>query len=349
LGIGEKLHSSPDGTLWLITDRGVAKLENGSWNVYLSNYKGQVAGIDAAGRVWVVSEDTSQISAWDGISWTVYGAKEGWTPIASAWYDYVSGGQSDALGRIWFGTAQDVRVFDGASWIVIRPEDMGMGLPVYDDLGEEFNVSILSSGAVWVLECDWGGPGPIGGRGARWFDGSTWHGADSPVASGCATAIAEDDTGHVWLGVEEILWRYDPASDTWAEFTPPEPPTEWGRFGWINHVALDPAGDPWVGIVICGGASCYGNIALYHIHDGTWIQVGAPSDFGGLAWGPFFDVRGTLWLFWDDGIFRVVGDTLEPMASHYSPSAIVDGSGQVWFLFWHGEPGLWTIDVGGTN
>jgi hypothetical protein len=345
LGNSRELHTSPDGTLWLITEQSVARLLDDTWSVYLSDYAGHVAGIDATGRVWVISEDNSQISAWDGGSWTVYGAEEGWTPLADTWYHYASGGQSDAMGRLWFGTSQDVRVFDGERWTVIPPEGMGMGPPMNEWLGGEFKVSILNSGAVWVLECDWGGPGPFGGRGARWFDGTTWHGADSPVASGCATVITEDDAGRVWMGVEENVWRYDPASGAWAKFAPPEPPIE-GRFGFLEHLAVDSSGDPWPMIVICGGASCYGKIALYHVHDGVWTQIGDVAEYD-IQWGPIFDADGTPWVFWDDGsVYRIVQDTPELMSSLYARSAVVDGSGRVWFLAWYdGRAWLWMLDL----
>jgi len=347
----ESLRSAPDGGLWAITEQGVARLVDGSWSLYLSEYTGQLAGIDGSDRVWVVSEDGSEISAWDGApsgdgdAWTTYGADAGWTPLAESWYSYASGGQSDGLGRLWFGTSQDVRVFDGERWIVIPPGGMGMGPPMDEGLGEEFKVSVLSSGAVWVMECDWGGPGPFGGRGARWFDGS-WHGADAPVASGCATVIAEDDAGRVWMGVEESVWRYDPASSAWTEFAPPEPPID-GRFGFLDHLTVDPSGDPWPMIVICGGASCYGKIALYHVHDGVWTQIGDVAEYDGVQWGPIFAADGTPWVFWDDGsVYRIVEDTPELMSSLYARSAVVDGSGQVWFLAWHnGQDWLWRLDI----
>jgi hypothetical protein len=356
LGNGRELHASPDGMLWLITEKGVARLVDGAWNVYLSDYTGKLAGIDGSGRVWVVSEDGSEISAWDGApspdgapsgdggDWTTYGADAGWTPLVESWYYYASGGQSDALGRLWFGTSQDVRVFDGERWIVITPADMGMGPPTRDGLEIVFGVTVLESGAVWVRECEWGGPGPFGGRGVRWFDGATWHGADSPVASGCATEIAEDEAGNVWMGVEENLWRYDPASGAWTEFTPPEPPIE-GRFGFLDNLAVDPSGDPWPMIVICGGASCYGNIALYHVHGGVWNQVGDVEDYD-LQWGPVFDADGTPWVIWDGDVCRIVEDTLELMAPLYARSAITDNSDRIWFLAWYGgQDWLWTIDA----
>jgi hypothetical protein len=354
----EELRGAPDGGLWAITAEGIARLADTSWSLYLSDYTGKLAGIDASGRIWVISEDASEISAWDGNSWTTYGADAGWTPLTESWYYYVSGGQSDALGRLWFATFQDVRVFDGERWIVFSPADMGMGPPVHEELDIVFGVAILESGAVWVRECEWGGPGPFGGRGVRWFDGSTvdilsalttggsaWHGADSPVASGCATAIAEDDAGHVWAGVEKNLWRYDPASGAWTEFAPPESPVEGMRFGFIDHLEVDPSGDLWPMIVLCGGASCYGSIALYRVHNAVWIQIGEVAEFEGAEWGPIFDADGTAWVFWSGGVYRIVEGTPELMASLYARSVVVDDSGQVWFLAWHeGQEWLWTLD-----
>jgi hypothetical protein len=346
----EAVRSAPGGGLWAITEEGIAKLEDGTWNLYLSDYTGELAGIDDAGRIWVLSEDGSEISAWDGApsgdggSWTIYGADEGWVPLAEAWYTYASGGRSDALGRLWFVTSQDVRVFDGERWIVISPADMGMGPPRDEGLVIMFDVTILESGAVWVTECEWGGPGPFGGRGVRWFDGTTWHGADSPVAFGCAKEIAEDDAGRVWVGVEENLWRYDPVSGTWTEFAPPEPPIT-GRFGFFESLGVDPSGDPWAMTVICSGASCYGSIALYRIHDGAWTQIGEVAEYE-AQWGPIFEADGTPWVFWSGGVYRIVGNTPEMMASLYTRSVIVDDSGHVWFLAWHnGQDWLWILDI----
>jgi hypothetical protein len=365
----EWLRSSPDGGVWAITEEGIARLEDGSWSLYLSEYPGRLAGIDGSGRVWVLGEDGSEISAWDGApspdgapsgdgdAWTTYGADAGWTPLAESWHYYASGGQSDALGRLWFATSQDVRVFDGERWSVITPADLGMGPPLDEELDVVFSIAILESGAVWVGDCEWGGPGPFGGRGVRWFDGSTadipsaltaggsaWHGADSPVASGCATEIVEDGDGNVWLGVEENVWRYDPASGAWTEFAPPEPPIG-GRFGFLSNLVVDPSGDPWPMIVICGGASCYGSIALYHIHDGAWTQIGDVAEYD-LQWGPIFEADGTPWIFWNEGVYRIIEDTPELMAPLYARSIVADGSGKVWFLAWYeGQDWLWTLDI----
>jgi hypothetical protein len=146
------------------------------------------------------------------------------------------------------------------------------------------------------------------------------------------------------LGVEENLWRYDPSSGAWTEFTPPEPPTDWGRFGFVENLALDPAGDPWPMVVICGGAGCHGGIALYHVHDGVWTQVGDVAEYGPYL-EPIFDADGTPWIFWGESVYRVVEDTPELVALLPARSVVADASGRMWFLMWYGgQNWLWTLD-----
>lgn len=161
-----RFHSSMDGALWLVTEDGLARGAYEDWSVYLSDYIGQVVGIDADGRIWVVSEGTSSISAWEGTSQTVYTSDRGWTPVADDWYRQVGWGQVDGMGRFWFSTYQDVRVFEDGRWRVFTTNDMGMGPAEFEDLIPEFNVTMMKdTGNVWVGECNWGGPGPFGGMG----------------------------------------------------------------------------------------------------------------------------------------------------------------------------------------
>lgn len=349
----QRLHTSPDGALWLITDQSIAKLVDETWSIFLTDFTGELMGIDDQ-RVWIVSADTSEISAWDGVSWTDYGANTGWTPIppTDGWYGYVEWGQDDGLGRFWLATSQDVRLFDGKRWTVFTPEDMGMGA-VNDEIPWATFVLKVSKGTgdVWVGACYWGGPGPFGGQGVRWFDGQTWHGADSPVSSGCATVIEEDDLGNIWLGVDDTLWRYIPDSGNWTQFTPPESPVEWTRFGFAHAIALDPSADPWPAMVLCG-ASCYGKIALYHIHDGVWTHTGAALEYYGVEPPHQFvtDAAGQLWLFWAGGIYQIPGDMAESVIDLYIKSVTVDAAGQVWLVAWDaGRDFLGVINTGTGN
>jgi ligand-binding sensor domain-containing protein len=343
----QRLHAAPDGDLWMITDQGAAERTDETWRVRLadSDSRGQIVGIDAAGRVWAASEDTTQIAAWDGAAWITYGADVGWSPVVTeeTWYRAVDWGQSDRRGRFWLSTSEDVRAFDGQRWTVYSPEDMGMGPPEREELLHDFHVTILeNTEQVWVGVCEWAGVGPAGGRGVRWFDGQAWHGADSPVASGCAMVVEEDDQGHVWMGVEENLWRYDPVSGDWARFTPPEnlPGEGWRRYGAVTDIALDAAGDPWVTMLLCGGAGCEDE-ALYHVRDEVWTQVGEV----GLYTGPLIEVDSTPWLF-GGGIYRVEGAAFRMVVPLLVQSAAVDGAGQVWFVaqYQHRDT-LWILDA----
>ncbi len=341
-GTLEHLHASPDGALWLVTDRGVARLKDNTRTVYLAEYQGMFAGIDVAGRVWVANQDTSRMSAWDGASWTTWAADAGWTPVAAGDGLSVNGGQGDKSGRIWFTTSRDVRVFDGKRWTVFTPKDMGMDkLP--EDLMHEFRLTILKdSSQVWVTECDVSGPGPSGGQGARWFDGRAWRGADSPAASGCALDNTQDRFGRVWLGVEENVWRYDPASEKWTRFALTGKVPFGRRRYVVSGIVLDPSGDPWAWLWLCGGASC-DEWALYHIRNGVWIQVTQAPYF---VPGPLiFDATGTPWLF-GEGVARVAGDVLEPMAYFYAGHVTVDAAGRIWFVAkYQGRDVLWTLDA----
>jgi hypothetical protein len=340
------LQSTSDDTLWLITDQGVARLVDSTWTPYLTDFAGEVAGIDSTGRVWVVSDDTSQIAAWDGTSWTTYGAEAGWTALPDDGFRYVRGGQQDALGQLWFAASHEVRAFKQDRWTTYTLADMGMDPGETEDRATDFKITVARNGTIWIGECDWGGPGPLGGRGARWFDGQTWRGAQSPAASGCVIDITEDQAGHIWLGIDDRLWRYDPATDVWTDFPTDEPFLTEAHHTHISSVKVGPDDDPWPVVMLCGGASCYGNDVLYHIHDGVWTQVGAVGEFlGNESYGPFFDSQGNVWLQWEDALYQIVGDEPElvsPLAVRYGA---FDAMGRLWIVAWsEGRATLWVLD-----
>ncbi len=340
----QRLYPSSDGALWLITDEVAAKWMDTNWSFYLSDYSGTLVGIDQSERVWVVSEDTTEISAWDGETWTIYATKTGWKTFPD-WFGLDAWVQFDELGRFWLNTSQDVRLFDGTRWTVFGPQDMDMDPPSYEDVRSSFEITILdSTGEIWVGECDWAGPGPIGGQGARWYDGQTWHGTDSPVASGCVTAIEEDRLGRIWIGVEDTLWRYDPSKTAWVSFTPPEPPPMEPRYGYITDLVLDPDGEPWLNFTLCGGASCSSKTIAFHLHDGVWNPVIESDEFGLQKF--ILDAEGTLWLFWDASVYRIEEGELEFMAELFPQQVTVDANGRVWFVArYEGQSALWTIET----
>jgi hypothetical protein len=346
-GTVEALQAAPDGGLWLVTEQGVARRTAGDWSVYLTDVTGDIVGIDAAGRVWVIGQDAEEIAAWNGATWTTYGADAGWVPFERGWYPGGNWGTSDGQGRFWLPTSEDVRVFEDGRWTVFTPEAMGMGEVAPEELVATFTIEVVErTGTVWVGTCDWGGPGPFGGQGVRWYDGATWHGADAPVASGCTVALEEDGVGGMWVGLDARLWHVAPDTGRWTELAPPEPPIEWTRFGFVHAIAVDPSGDPWPAMVLCG-ASCYGKIVTYHVSpDGAWTQIGEVQEYGGLS--PYRLVPGApdeAWLLSDFGVYRIVGDTPELMATLYIRAVAVDTAGRPWFVAWHqGRDALWTVN-----
>lgn len=336
------LYATVDGALWLVTDRGVANLVDATWNVYSADFAGKLVSVDEVGRVWVLNEDASEISAWDGETWAVFDQDAGWIPLVD-WFINVNWGEVDGSGRLWLTTSQDVRVFDGERWEVYIPEDMGMGPPEFDDLVSDFVVNVLEeSDEVWVGECDWGGPGPFGGRGVRWFDGETWQGANSPVASGCVTVIEEDSSGLVWVSLEGDLWRYTPTSGNWTRFSPPEP-EDANRYGFATAITLDAVGDPWPIMAPCGGASCFIGVVSFHVNNGVWTQIAGREEYGPQR--VVFGEDSTPWLFIDVGVYRVVEDVPRLASELFVQHLAVDAQGKVWVVAWHDDiEYLWVLE-----
>jgi hypothetical protein len=333
LGEVTELRADPDGTLWVFATYGYALLRDGHWTVQPSE-RGQILiGVDNTRRMWFfIEEDGSKIYAWgDGPKYTL--ADVGWLPVLNPAGLEGRGVLTDANGWVWLVTDRDVRAFDGAEWMVFSPADMDMTPPPDADIATLFTLELLGEpGQIWVGECDSGGPGPVGGAGARWFDGRAWQGTDSPVASGCVTAIQEDSLGRVWVGVDADLWRYAPAIDDWTRFAPPQPP-EGHHFRCVTEIALDPAGEPWPLFPVCDGASCGGGKVRYRLQDGAWTQIGGISH--AVPETLVFDGAGTPWLV-GGGVYRVEANRqVEPPVALLAVQAVtVDADGRVWVAGW---------------
>lgn len=325
-----RFHAACDGTPWLATNQSIAELSDGNWIIRLDEPDGMVVGIDNDGRVWVVNEDYTEISAWDGDGWTVYGAEQGWLPwiFAPAGQEW---GQCDRAGQFWL-TAQDVRVFDGERWTIVTPEAMGMGEFVSEPYDRNFSLNILkSTGAVWIGECDW--YGGSGGQGVRWFDGATWRGAGSP--QGCVVEIEEDPAGNVWLGVDEMVWRYAPDSGDWTvSFAPPkEPPFDSHHYGGaLSAIAADPFGRLWLAEMLCGGGGGCQPSALYHVRGDEWtLMPGGEPGYYIPDLHTLIDTAGTVWLF-GDFVYRLTENDIELVAPLIPSSVTLDDTGRIWFI-----------------
>lgn len=335
------LYASDDGAVWLVSDQGFARLEDGNWDTHLLELAGQLVWVDEVGRVWAVNEEANEISRWEGGEWRTYGKAEGWQPIWD-WFARVGSRETDSSGNLWVSTSQDVRVYDGEAWNIYTPEEMMMLPPEYEDMATELALQVLENDEVWVGSCFWGGPGPFGGAGVRWYDGETWQGADSPVAEGCVTKIEEDDQGLVWVALEDELWRYTPETGNWSQFQSPEP-AEAQRYGFATEMVVDPEGDVWIILAECGGASCFGATVPYRVHDGAWERFAQRDDSGMQR--SLLAAGGSLWIFWEPGISRIEAGEPTLVAELNTTHYAVDSDGRLWIVTgMEAEQVLWMAD-----
>ena len=348
------LQPLPGGSLRLITRTEYMTYRDGQWETQSMNEEQTLVGVDADGRAWIFGATGDTIYHRDAEGEPVP-ADAGWMPITDPHALQGRGVVSDAQGQVWLATEQDVRVFDGERWTIFTREAMGMPPAEWEDLLTEFTLTYVESQRqMWVGSCDWGGPGPFGGGGARWFDGQAWHGAESPMADGCVTAIAADAEGNVWVGMDHgLVYLFDQTSGAWHEFPLPEP--EAYRQGYPAALSLGPDGSPWLLSALCGGASCDATRALYHLQDDAWTEVSGLRDYpeGLIYQGPalpvLFDEAGTPWFFFGMMALRIADDRLEqpPAAELNVWDAAVDEAGQIWAIANAKDdtPALWVLQV----
>jgi hypothetical protein len=341
-----QLNPFPFGDFGIVTDQAVAMFHGTNWLWYLPEIEGDMVGQDKDQRVWVVSGDGSEITAWDGTTWIAYGSESGWLPI----HDYHEGsiGQdliTDATGNIWLTTDHDVRTFNGDAWRVFTSEEMNMDSPESEDVLRQFSLhSLQTRNEIWVASCDWLGPGPIGGAGLRRFDGQMWHDDITPPTPGCILEIAEDDQGKVWVGVDQNLWRYNPITANWTSYAPPLFSDD-GRLGYITDMTNDDQGRLWTEFAICGGASCFTGSVRFLFMNGSWTQIG-DVDTTGYEGFLVFDSFGTPWQFRGDGIYRIAKDVPERVADLVAEAVTVDPEGTPWFVArYDGQWVLYTLGV----
>ncbi len=326
-----------------MTEESVGSLRDGKWTLH-PGVTGTLAGFDTAGRTWLISDKGDRILAWDGADWTAYGDEAGWVE-ADPFSLFREGVATDKRGWVWLVTPGNVRVFDGQRWTLYTAEQIGFTRTqdmIDEGLGFWLTDMIADGeGDVWVADCMWLGPGPDG-HGARWFTGKEWQGqASRVVASGCIYDMEVDSAGRVWAGVNGELWRYTPGQ-SWKMF--PHPPVDpAGDVGWgfIEDLAFDPAGNPWVTLHRCGGASCAtGQYALFHIADDTWtLIVERHNQQPGVL---VFDPAGAAWLCTDTGLYRITSDVAEPIGGEETARCRVeaDPAGRVWLAI-PGRSTLW--------
>jgi ligand-binding sensor domain-containing protein len=198
-------------------------------------------------------------------------------------------------------------------------------------------VHVDRQGRVWVGDCDFQGESPVG-QGARWFDGNTWVGDDTPVNDGCVMDIESDRQGRIWIGLDQELWRYNPEENNWTSIDPPDAPA--GRFGWIQDLEFDQNGELWPTFIGCGGASCDTYRLRYHLQGNEWNQIDDLGDYKDQ--GILFDPSGGAWLMGNENIYQVRGESLREVSNLTVLAAAQDPEGWLWLAAeYQGRTFLW--------
>ncbi len=341
------LETDPEGGIWLISEDGISHFNGEMWSGFLTETTGEMVGMDRKGHFWLVSNDGTSITSWDRTAWISYTLSTGWEPVETElpYLGLARRVTSDQYGNVWLASESGVRMFDGSSWQNITNDMMGMP-PVGDpDLISQYLIkTIQERGEVWVGRCDWSGPGPISGGGVGVYDGETWLGNQPPFDDGCVTTIEEGTNGDIWVGRDGGLWKLSGQDGRWEEYVPPAPPEEIGfRYGYVVGLAVDPNGDPWVELEICGGASCYNGEILFHLIGRDWEQIGEIN--AGIRREVLFDEQGNTWIISGGSIYRVVGDEPEHLSDLNVLAAASDREGGIWLLAQgSGAPTLWKLD-----
>jgi hypothetical protein len=250
-------------------------------------------------------------------------------------------------GTIWLATDQDVRYFDGQRWTIYTREEMGFPPLEQEDEGDkiDYQIALVSDSAqVWVGECRYGGPGPIGGSGVRWFDGTTWRGKNAPVGPTCISTLDLDPAGNLWISAEDVIWRYEPVRQKWTSYPLPETILEEGyNFAYPLDLIVDNFGDIWVYLEYCGGASCGVAYKLHRIHAGQWSQVfeKSMSDLSFQNQQLILDESGQGWLFWGGTVYLLEGDNPKSVAELPILGADISPNGKMWVM---SDNALWALE-----
>ncbi|MFN2144136.1 MAG: hypothetical protein ACK2T7_02235 [Anaerolineales bacterium] len=297
----------------------------------------QLIGYDDDSLAYIIGREDGMIYQVD-LDMNGQPLPEGWQPVQNPESLKGMGVITDIDGNNWLATHFDVRRFDGQKWTIWTRTDLGMD-PRDNEMVSPMEIhgfDLLQG--LWLTSCDYGGPGPNGGGGARWWDGSNWQGAGSPVDTGCVTSVFQDEEGIYWIGVEHELWQYNSINNSWQAqpyITAPDPYYR----AYAHQIFVSPQGIPWVSFNLCGGASCY-DFQLAYYQNNTWQMVGE------IAFMPhkiLFSPVGDVWLFDPYGLYKFENGEMVLVSEIFPLAGVFDRKDRLWLVGMDSEyiPALW--------
>ncbi len=297
------------GDIWLGTDAGVYRLNNGLVVEHWGHIPGQDSSL-GSNIVWDVYEDQySDIwVATDGGGLNLLRRN---SPLVRRFthnrVDPTSIGSNvlrqimeDRTGDLWTANfPSGVNVFHRAAQWVAYVRSYG------EQTGGLNSPSVLSfletsDGSLWV-GTDGGGVNRIRPDGT--FEYLTKRGNQGLTAD-AILSLAEDRDGHIWIGTwGGGLNRYDPASGELTRY--PARPEEPGALSHPNiwAILVDQDNDVWLGTE-GGGLSRYDR-ETDHFERIPYGETDPRHTAGGIIWSLFQDQRGMIWIGSNSGLSRL--------------------------------------------
>jgi hypothetical protein len=335
-GIINRLQAADDGSFWIAAPYAVGRYEPDTKIFSQVNLDDPVIGLTRDGKAWILPDSGTPLQVWDGVGFAFYNQTNSWLPPQGygAPSPLEAAFSRDFDGNVWLTTDYDVRRLRGDQWQIFLPELIGFELPYRKTISTSFVLANSQiSNLAWVGSCNWSDRLRLDGDGVRQFNGTAWTEVNLPADKGCVTAIAADQAGFLWVGMDERLWRYDEKLDAWSEFTPPDlDPINYIGFshGAVLDITISPDDSAWVLYELCGSPGCQTRQIRYRILNGLWTPIHDSSQISPPQL--LFDKNSTAWLLEQYEISRLENSIFKPVAWIDWIEATTDAEGTVWVM-----------------
>ena len=223
-----------DNKIWIGTDNGVVKIEDGNWKIYNAqnsklkpnkynkNLTQSVRDIvvDKNNNKWFIVD--WDVYKYDNYNWTVFDSIN--SPIKWARTIFV-----DKLNNVWFTSWNGIAKFDGTNWSVLNTQNSE--LPTDKTLG----VFVDSKNRLWIGTFE-GNIMIDNGKTIKFTD------KNSPLSKAYISQMYEDKTGNLWFDLyndkssDKGMFVLK-TNDTWDRIVHPNP--DMFIKNSINHFLLD--------------------------------------------------------------------------------------------------------------
>ena len=177
--------STPNGTVWIGTDYGLAAYDGSSWTVYNTMNSGipdnSIRSLLIDGNVIWVGTFMGGLARFDGTTWNIYNTINSFIPD-----DFVRSLARDTAGNIWVGTIGGLGLFDGVAWTIFNMNNT----PLLSN-----NISGLWSDSIGTIVCTING-------GVGFYNNGSWQHftiGNSNLPDNSSLGTIRDNAGVPWF------------------------------------------------------------------------------------------------------------------------------------------------------